>query len=94
MLKAASFFFLKRKEVPLGTPTTEWEDNNKMKNRDAGYEYVNWIILTSDIHIVNSCKADDSLINATYLITTSTDINWYEKVTLIAFSRQEIFAEK
>ena len=46
-----------------------------MKYRDAGYEYMNGIILTSDIHIVSSCKADDSLINATYLITTSMDIN-------------------
>jgi len=36
---------------------------------------MNGIILTSDIHIVSSCKADDSLINATYLITNSKDIN-------------------
>jgi hypothetical protein len=41
-----------------------------MKKRDAGYEYMNGIILTGDIHIVKSCGADDSLINATYLITT------------------------
>ena len=46
-----------------------------MKYRDAGYEYMNGIILTSDIYIVSSCAADDSLINATYLITTSIDIN-------------------
>jgi len=46
-----------------------------MKNRDAVYGYVNRIILTSDIHTVRSCEADDSFINATYLITTSVDIN-------------------
>jgi hypothetical protein len=46
-----------------------------MKNRDTGNEYMKGIILTSDIHIVSSCEADDSLINDTYLITTSIDIN-------------------
>ena len=46
-----------------------------MKYRDAGYEYMNGIILTSDIYIVSQCEADDGLINATYLITTSIDIN-------------------
>jgi hypothetical protein len=65
-----------------------------MKCRDAGKEYMNPIILTSDIHIVSSCEADDSLINATYLITNSIDINRSGKVTLIAFSKHEIFAEK
>jgi len=82
------------KEVPLGTPKNVWEDNNKMKNKDAGYDYMNGIISTSDIHTVSSCEAEDSLVNATYLITTSIDINWSEKVTLIALSKHAIFAEK
>jgi len=46
-----------------------------MKYRYAGYEYMNRIILAPDIHIVSSCGADNSLINATCLITTSLDIN-------------------
>jgi len=37
---------------------------------------MNGIILTSDIHIVNSCEAHDSLINATYLITALIDITF------------------
>jgi len=35
-----------------------------MKNKDAGYDYMNGIILTSDIHTVSSCEAEDSRINA------------------------------
>jgi len=55
---------------------------------------MNGIILTSDIHIVSSCESYDSLINASYLNTTSIDINRSGKVTLIAFSEHESFVEK
>jgi len=46
-----------------------------MKNKDAGYDNMNGIISTNDIGTVSSCDAEDSLVNATYLITTSIDIN-------------------
>jgi len=49
--------------------------DNKMKIRNTRKEYMNGIILTSDIHIVSCCEADGSLKNATYFITTSIDIN-------------------
>ena len=44
-----------------------------MKDRDAGYEYINGIIMDSDIQIGSSCEANDSFRNAAYLTTTSVD---------------------
>jgi hypothetical protein len=40
-----------------------------MKDRDAGCDYVKGITLAIDIQIVSLCEADDSLLNAAYLIT-------------------------
>jgi hypothetical protein len=45
-----------------------------LKYRDVEYGHVKVIILASNIQIIISYEADDSLTNATYLITTSIDI--------------------
>jgi hypothetical protein len=52
---------------------------------------MNGIILASNIQTIISCEADDSLINATYLIITSIDIAWSGKDILIAFSKHKFY---
>jgi hypothetical protein len=62
-----------------------------MKNSDAIYEYMKGIILYNGIHIVSLCEADDSLINATHLITASVDITLSRKDTLNALSKHKFY---
>jgi hypothetical protein len=57
-----------------------------MKIRDAGFECMNGILLTSDIHIA-ICEVHDSLKNATYLITALIDIPLSRKSIFIAFTK-------